>query len=661
MSSNKTTTKLQKSVLIGLTALGLIFILVACLTEFLSIGEKGFSALQMFLLRNGVFFFITGLFLSLFPGIINYFKQTFSNNEYAEERLQHQKSILSFSKHDLILLFLFLIAANFFAIYFIGKENTIYDWDAGHFWSKYMEISIRFYDNPLKAIKLTLGSMQHGEYSYFATFFLIPFALLFGIERLPYILSIVNIYGFLSALSFLFLFKRFSIIMHDDKPPYSATFITLFTFFAFPFIWTPILFGYVALGGFFMMCLILFLYFKFPLSGQRYKTLMIIGILLSVLVLFRRWYSCWAVSFLITLMINEMIFLYIDYGFDRKRLIVLAKKILFILLTAGIFYIIIAGPRFLEVLTKDYSPLVAAYNPYNLQQHFSALFTRFGLFYITLTVLGLFISLYFKNSRKFASFLLIQWFITFVLFTRISYFAFHHYYLLQPTILLFILLFITELLLKIKSKGIKIITCSVYCLVSIAIFVVVFFPGASSYAKQAKGLFPQLQFYPMVREDIDEIKRMLNVLGNLLTDPNDRVYVLSGSERLNSDHFQKARLSLKGIPPVDRHTFRTHDLDLRDGFPSDLFKAKYVIVTDPVQCDLGCKKQRVISVAAESILKGENMGSSYERLPYEFTLLKGMRAYIYKRDDSPVQADIKSLSDALRKYYPDNPVVYEPY
>jgi hypothetical protein len=658
MAPKKNSTTLQKSIFIGLIALGLVFISLAVIPDLLNSGKKGFGYTQLFFLRNGILFFITGLVLSLFPRTLNYFKQTFSDDEYVEERLQRRRK-LSFTKYDFITLLLFLIAANCFAIYFIGKENTIYDWDAAHFWGKFIEITRTFKASPISAIKTVLGSLQQGEYNYLLPFLLVPFSLLFGTERLPFILSIVNIFGSLSALSFLFLYKRFSGIMHDYKSHYSVSLIPLLTFFTFPFLWTPILFGYVALGGFSVMCLILFLCFKFPLSGQRYITLMIIGILLSVLVLFRRWYSFWSISFIITLMINEMIFLYLDYGFDRKRFIVLAKKTLFILLTSGIFYIMIAGPRFLEVATNDYTPLIAAYNSYTLLGHFTSFINRFGLFYIALTLSGLFVSIYHKNTRKLASFLIIQWIITFVLFTRISMFAFHHYYLLQPTILLFMSLFITEIFLKLKSKTTKIVTCSLYFLVSIVIFVAVFFPGASSYAKQAKGLFPRLTYYPMVREDIDEIKRMLNALGSILLDHNDSVYVLAGSELLNSEHFQKASLSLKGIPPVDRYFFRTHDLDLRDGFPSDLFNAKYVIVTDPVQCDLGCKKQRVISIAAESILKGENMGSSYERLPYEFTLQRGVKAYIYKRNVSPVTADIKFLSNALRKYYPDSPNVYE--
>lgn len=660
MSRKINPTILQKSILIGLISLGLVFISLAVIPALLSSGEKGFGYVQLFFFRNGILFFIIGLVLYLFPGIINYFKQTFSNNEYAEERLQHQ-SILSFSKLDFLTLLLFLIAANLFAIYFIGKENTIYGWDAYHFWGKFVEITNIFKVSPTSAIKTVLGSIQIGEYNYLLPFLLVPFSLLFGTDRLSFILSIVNIFGALSALSFLALHKRFSGIMHEYKPSYSATLIPLFTFFTFPFIWTPILFGYVDLGGFFIMCLILLFYFRFPLSAQKYSTLMAIGILLAVLVLFRRWYSHWVASFMITLIINEFVFLYIDHKFDRDRLIVLAKKISFVIFTAGTFYILIAAPRFWETITTDYSYLVAAYNSYTFKSHVTSFFIRFGLFYITLTVSGLLISLYFKNSRKFASFLLVQLIIAFVLFTKMAAFSFHHYYLVQSTILLCMSLFMTEFFLHLKSKTARIISISLYFFVSIVIFVSVFFPGASLYAKQAQGLFPRLTYYPMVREDTEEIKRMINVLGSILTNPNDHVYVLAGSDLLNSDHFQKAHLSLKNIPPVDRYTFTTHDLDLRDGFPSDLFKAKYVIVTDPIQCDLGCKKQRVISIPAESILKGENMGSSYERLPYEFNLQRGVKAYIYQRTDAPVQADIKFLSDALRAYYPDNPSVYKTY
>ena len=124
-----------------------------------------------------------------------------------------------------------------------------------------------------------------------------------------------------------------------------------------------------------------------------------IGILLACLALFRRWYAHWAAAFMIALTLNEVIFLFIDNQFNRDRIIVISKKILFILLSAGIFYTLIAGPRLLEIVSKDYSYIAAAFSTYPLTSHITNFFTIFGFYYMILTVSGLLVSLYFKKTR----------------------------------------------------------------------------------------------------------------------------------------------------------------------------------------------------------------------------------------------------------------------
>jgi hypothetical protein len=94
---------------------------------------------------------------------------------------------------------------------------------------------------------------------------------------------------------------------------------------------------------------------------------------------------------------------------------------------------------------------------------------------------------------------------------------------------------------------------------------------------------------------------MLNVIEGLLADQNDRLYVLSSSSVLNSDILQKGHLSLPSTKNMEKQIFRSSELNLRDGFPSNLFKAKYVVIADPIQCLYG-PKQRVISIPAESML-----------------------------------------------------------
>jgi hypothetical protein len=654
---------LTKRTFISLVVTGFIFAAFAISLELLDSGKKGFGHLQMFLLRNGLFFLIAGLTALLFPRVINFITNTFSDNEYGVERSNYDRGSVSFSKYDLLLLLLFLIAANLFTIYFISKENYIYFWDEAHFWTKYIYMSNTFKNSPLHAAVTVLTSIHH-EYNNLVPFLLAPFSLFFGTDRLPYIFSLVNILVFPTAISFLFLYRRAAGILHGNSPPYGAVFIALFTVFTFPLIWMPTLSGYYGIAGFFLICLILFVYFRCPFSAQRYRTLIVLGIMISTLTLIRRWYSFWAVSFFVSLIINESIFLLADYRFDRRRFIVLAKKISTIIFSSGIFFMMVAAPRFKQIITTDYSYLLLyTFPPGAILGHLLVFFRDFGVFHVTLALSGLILCFYNRNTRKLASFLLIHFVIMFLLFTKVQYFLPHHYYLLQPTIILFIALFMTTLLVKAKSKIIKFTMCSVYVLMLFIIFYVVFFPGSSLYANQAKGLFPKIRHYPLAQNDIDEIKRMLNVIAGLLDDPNDRVYVLSNSVVLTSDILQLAQKSITGTPKIGHRIFRTSSVDLMDGFPSNLFKANYVIVADPIQCELGCNNARIISIPSESILHGKNMGTSYRKLPYEFTIeeyKKKATVYIYERIGPFNQGDMHFLSKELKKYYPDKPFVYQP-
>jgi hypothetical protein len=155
---------------------------------------------------------------------------------------------------------------------------------------------------------------------------------------------------------------------------------------------------------------------------------------------------------------------------------------------------------------------------------------------------------------------------------------------------------------------------------------------------------------------------MLNVISGLMTDPDNRLYVLAGNELLNSDIIEKARLSLPDTPNMGSHIYRSGALDLKDGFPNSLFKANYVLIADPIQHEFRRNQTLTIVIPAESILNGKNMGTSYRRLPYEFNLdyEKKAKVYIYERIGPFNQADVDFLSNELRKFYPDSPFVYQP-
>jgi hypothetical protein len=660
LSINKTPLH-KKSVFMFLAVSGLVLVLLAVAPTLFGSPKKSFGLVQLLLLRNGIVMLAAGLLTLLFPKVVSSINRIFDDSVYHSEREQSLAVRPLLSMSDFAILIVFLIAGNFFAAHIIGKENYIYFWDAANYFSKYAGMSELFKNSPQRAVLKTLTTIQTDHYNYLAPLLLTPFSLLFGITRMPYILALVNVFLFPASLVFLLVFKRTAGMLDDKRLPLGAVVLMVFTFFLFPFIWTPLLDGYVGIGGFIIIGMVLFTYFKYPFTAQRYGTLIVTGVLVSILVMFRQWYSFWAVSFFIALVLNECIFLFVEHRFERARLMALLKKLFMIMFASGFFYIMIAGPFLIKIISGDYSYLSLTYR-FNdtVFQHGKRFLRHFGLFYVTLTVFGVLLSFYFRKTRKLASFLIIQWVAIFLMFTHVHSFLPHHYYLLQPAMLIFIALFIATVLLKVKSGTLKTVICSVYIAVSVIAFTSAFFPVTAEYTKPVKAWFPTQRYYPLVRNDMAEIKRLLNVLERILANPNDRLYVLASSSVLNSEMIKMAHLSLADAANLGKQVFRSSNLDLKDGFPSSLFTAKYVLVAEPVQYDFDPRQARVIDIPAESLLTGKNMGTSYKKLPYEFNLDKGIKAYIYKRVGPVNQTDIDFLSNELRKYYPDRPFVYQP-
>jgi hypothetical protein len=164
---------------------------------------------------------------------------------------------------------------------------------------------------------------------------------------------------------------------------------------------------------------------------------------------------------------------------------------------------------------------------------------------------------------------------------------------------------------------------------------------------------------PLVRNDIEEIDRMLDVLSKTLTNPDDRVYVLASSWVLNSSIVRNAPLSLNRYAEISPKVLQTHDWDKRDGFPERLLTANYVIVADPIQYHVQPSDQRVIGIPAEMILTGKNIGRSFVKLPYRFELDRGVKCYIYRKLGEFDSSDLAALAGMLKNYYPDRPSIYK--
>jgi hypothetical protein len=112
---------------------------------------------------------------------------------------------------------------------------------------------------------------------------------------------------------------------------------------------------------------------------------------------------------------------------------------------------------------------------------------------------------------------------------------------------------------------------------------------------------------------------------------------------------------------IHKHILPGYHVDKRDGFPYHFFEAKYVIIGEPIQYHLNPNDQRVVGILGDQILQHKKIGSSYERLPFEFSLDNNVIVLIYEKKFPVRKADIEDLSELFISYYPDKKPKFKLY
>jgi hypothetical protein len=284
----------------------------------------------------------------------------------------------------------------------------------------------------------------------------------------------------------------------------------------------------------------------------------------------------------------------------------------------------------------------------------------FGLFYFSLFVLGSIVALADKRTRKFTTFILIQSLVIFILFARTQDFDSHHRYLLLPPVLLFASFFLVRIVGMIKNVRLLTLGLGGLTLILILNFLTAFGPSKiGGPRKTYPEVFTNIRHQPLVRNDFHEIEKMLTVLTQLLTDPDDKVYVLASSDTLNGNLLNSSWMNFPQHRNICKRVLKTSDIDIRHGFPKDLMKATYVLVGDPIQYHMNPKNQHVVGVPAQMFLDQTGIAASFEKLTYEFNLEGNAKFYLYKKVRPISDSDAAALSEALRQYYPDRENVYK--
>lgn len=553
----------------------------------------------------------------------------------------------------LIALFLSIVFVNAFAICYIKQENYIYNWDLVGYWEQYTYIGHNLLRTPIDTIKSILISIRYNDYNYLPVIPLLPFYYLFGESRIGYILAISNMYLVPSIIILTFVSEKLikSYRQSVDLTVFSLIFITIALFGS---IWGPTLRGYPDVGGIVFIGLILLIHVERPPEKQSLILLFLTAICLFIISISRRYYNFWVIAFFIAAFLERFSYLVLNKTKNYNEYVKLIKNLFIIGSTYIILYFIFSGPLLKKQITTDWSSVYGAYK-HNLSWMHRALDfpNHFGLLFSILSILGLFFSIRIKRIRYFILFIALQAVITIIAFTKVQSFDFHQYLLISSAFLILAAIFIERAVSFFKNSLPRIIYIVIYLIFIITTFAYTFIPNFNM-PQSIAFLFPKEVFKPLVRGDMQEIRKLVEFIEQLsANEPAATFYVLASSEVLNSSIMKNAVRAKDGNSDLIPRINTTADVDKRDGLPLEFFDSKYLIIADPVQYHLGKKDQRVISIPAEKISKNEGIGLNYRKLPNTFNLDENVKLYVYEKENSLDYPAIAEVLNEFLAYYPE--------
>jgi hypothetical protein len=419
-------------------------------------------------------------------------------------------------------------------------------------------------------------------------------------------------------------------------------------------LWAAVLRGYPDVGGIVLIGSILLLHFGKPLAEQGLGSLVATGVLLCLLVLFRRWYAYWVVAFFPALAVAHTLDPYQRRSIAWRQYLTASRNLIIIGLTCAVTLFALATPFALRAIQTDYSDIYSAYRFSGSLLDAAGFLPRvFGWVEIVVSLGGLVWLAVRKETRVAGSFLLVQFSVVFLVFVRTQDFGVQHYYLLIPSIAVGAAAVIVGLWQRIPSDLWRAASVGLVLTALLLSSATAFVPRAAGIADPFGSLFPQWRFHPLVRNDIDVLENLLARVNELeLKQPGD-LYVLASSEVLNSNALQNV-CKLHPDPQFFCNSIlSTNDVDKRDGFPHQFLQARYLIVACPTQYHLRPQDQRVIGVLAREVMEGHGIGASFQRLPGEFKLEKGVTAWIYAKVRPFEKPDLAALEAEFIGYYPD--------
>lgn len=391
---------------------------------------------------------------------------------------------------------------------------------------------------------------------------------------------------------------------------------------AFPMLFLTAFLGFIDIVGVFFILASVLIWIA-DNNENDLRRFFLIGIFLAVSILLRRWYSFFALSFVLSLIIDCIIY--------RKSIIPLLGTLASFAFCLLFFF----QPLVSNILLKNYGQMYSSYKM-GLSFDIELFMKYFGALGIALVIISAIYACYRRETRQTGLFLFAQAVICFVIFTRVQSHGMQHLLLYVPSFICLSAMLICPLVDAFNKRKIACTLLAAATLLPvIGTAAPVLWPRQTGKALSAP-ILPAFTFNPPVWNDADVPVRIVRYLDEAVGGQGKTLGVLASSFHMNNDILMNAEasLNLERVSDVNRSCYLISlpAVDSRDAFPGELFKCDYFLVADPIQLHLGKEKQQVVYVPAAMLIDGTGIGAAFERTGEQFTLDGGKTTVtLYKK------------------------------
>ncbi len=447
-----------------------------------------------------------------------------------------------------------LVLYLFYFISVLGRK-FIYYWDYACYYHIQLGVENFFNISLYEGLRDFVGSTWSGEYGTFLTFFV---EIIFRFSKRTanaYVLSCVLLFIPYIVISLSILLKK---IIKVFKIKNEKLFfpVALIMFMLFPIVHATFIYGQPDIFGIAFIFLIIALTIDYNFYKLDYEKLFEIGVITFMLLISRRWYM----YFILTYYLNYGIYLILSNFKDKKKFKIIIKHILLYALVIAAFFLLTLFPLFRNILTKGYNYGYYLYG--GLKGEFISQISHLGYIFFFVIIIGIVYGIIKKKYRISSLILISEYLMTIILFTKMQNMGLHHSLLFVHIYLYFIYMFI----LLIMDKKILI-----YLTICLGITNFVF-----GICNTGTKVFTDVPLKTPKQEDYYQIKEVGSWLKKNLKD--DNAYMIAHNSIYNPDKFRTLYTPdtiITNHLPYGSAVVGVHY------FPTGLFEAKYIITTDP--------------------------------------------------------------------------------